>query len=43
MALWAGKGAGLVSRMQSAGEIVKELVEQAEKVLLDAVSLFQRD
>ena len=40
MALWAGQSAGLVSRIQPAAEIVKELADQAERVLLDLAGLF---
>jgi nitronate monooxygenase len=30
---WAGQGVGLVTRVQPAGEIVRELVAEAERVL----------
>ena len=29
MALWAGQGVGLVSKVQPAGDIVREIVEEA--------------
>jgi hypothetical protein len=33
LALYAGQSAGLVSRVQSAGEIVQEMAEEAARVL----------
>jgi NAD(P)H-dependent flavin oxidoreductase YrpB (nitropropane dioxygenase family) len=33
LSLWAGQSVGLVSRMQSAGEIVREIVEEARAIL----------
>lgn len=33
MPLWAGQGVGLVSRMQSAGDIVREIADEARLIL----------
>ena len=38
MALWAGQGVGLVTRIQPAAEIVRELAEEAERVLRQLAS-----
>ncbi len=38
MALWAGESAGLVDQIQPAGEIVKELAEEAVAVLRSGVN-----
>ena len=38
MALWAGESPGLVGRIQPAGEIVKELAEEAVAVLRSGVN-----
>jgi nitronate monooxygenase len=35
---WAGQGVGLVTRVQPAAEIVRELVEEAEQALADAAA-----
>ena len=39
--LWAGQGVGLVNRIQPAGEIVRELVEEAEQALRRCIDLVQ--
>jgi enoyl-[acyl-carrier protein] reductase II len=33
MSLWAGQSAGLVSKVQSAADIVREIVDEAKRVL----------
>ena len=33
MSLWAGQSVGLVSRLQSAGDIVREIADEAEVIL----------
>jgi NAD(P)H-dependent flavin oxidoreductase YrpB (nitropropane dioxygenase family) len=33
LSLWAGQGVGLVSKVQPAGDIVREIVEEARLVL----------
>lgn len=33
MSLWAGQSVGLVSKLQSAGDIVREIAEEAQGVL----------
>ena len=41
MALWAGQGVGLVRKIQPAGEIVREIAQEARAILkrLSIVSL----
>ena len=39
--LWAGQGVGLATRIQPAGEIVRELVEEAEQALRRCFDLVQ--
>ena len=34
MSLWAGQGVGLVSKLQSAGDIVREIADEAKVILL---------
>ena len=42
MSLWAGQGVGLVRRVQPAGEIVRELVEEARSVMVSGGRLAAR-
>ena len=43
MALYAGQSAGLVTRLQSAGDIVKELADEAIRTLQRCVHLLPKD
>ena len=43
MALYAGQSAGLVSRLQSASEIVKEVADEAIRTLQQCVQLLPKD
>ena len=43
LALWAGQGVGLATRVQPAGDIVKELAEEAEQVLRRCAGLVQAE
>jgi NAD(P)H-dependent flavin oxidoreductase YrpB (nitropropane dioxygenase family) len=43
MALYAGQSVGLVTRIQPASEIVRELAEEAERVLRQLAGLVQAE